>query len=297
MEKESSLLALPQEIRDLIFHFAVREDPYDAGDVRDAIDYRMKRIPIGRSERWQWEAHHTSQAPIPEYLCLMLCNRQLNHELRTFLDRAQGPDRTSGKMTMLLEYPKLFTTWTQIPQSLSRIKILDLLIRVNHIFHPAYISQGAQNAILAAVSDTLKRYIYRGPHLGRPSNLRERLHLETVRITVAGMGPFPGMTDQYGLVEPQIEALFIAFVALLRRFCRSGLPWGAIDAFEVRMDGREWDRIPVTSNLWVSCECLISSRFHVEKHTAVLLRAALTLEQDEEDFVVFQHGGYNCKSP
>ncbi|KAF2478808.1 hypothetical protein BDY17DRAFT_59621 [Neohortaea acidophila] len=267
----SALLALPLELRDLIFTHATSEDPYNAHAVRDSTAYRIKRIPIGTSARWQWQAHHTAHPAIPEYLCLSLTSRQLQGEIARFLTR---PDRVpdeddSAKLSILLEYPKLFTTWTRLPLPPDKTTTIEITLRVNHIFHPAYMSHGAQNALLSAVSDTLKKYIYHGPHLSRPSALRSPLHLELVRITVTPLGG--ELDENYGhrFVEQQIETLFVNFVAVLKRFCRSGLPWGWIDAFEVRMEGGKeggWERVPVTSNLW-----------------------------DEEDFMLFQHGGYNCE--
>lgn len=78
--------------------------------------------------------------------------------------------------------------------------------------------------------------------------------------------PLAEMDQAYGFPMEQLETLFVGFKALLIRFCRSGLPYESIDFFEVRMDGKKWDRIPVTSNIW-----------------------------DEEDFVFFQYGGFNCE--
>lgn len=265
---KATFLTLPQEIRDLIFEFAIGEDAYNADVVRLASGYRTKRIPIGNSNRWAWECRHASQAPFPEYLCLMLCNRQLEREIREFLNRPQDASRRPAKLVMLLEYPNLWLTWTQLPDPPRQIETLELLIKVSHMYHPAYISRGSQNAILTAVSDTLKRFVYRGPHLSRPSALPKPLHLKTVRITVAPPIAFEDMKQTYGFPAQQLEALFAGFKALLQRFCRSGLPFQLIDAFEVRLEGDEkYDRIPVTSNIW-----------------------------DEIDFIFFQYGGFNCES-
>lgn len=261
----SAFLSLPQEIRDLIFEFAIGEDAYDADQVRLSSGYRTKRIPIGNNNRWAFECHHPAQAPFPEYLCLMLCNRQLEREIRKFLQRPQEASRAPAKLTMLLEYPNMWLTWTQLPDPPRQTETLDLLVKVSHMYHPAYISQGSQNAILTAVSDTLKRFVYRGPYLSRPSALSHPLHLETVRITVAPPVPFEDMKQTYGFPAQQLETLFTAFKALLQRFCRSGLPFELIDFFEVKMeDDEKFDRIPVTSNIW-----------------------------DEIDFLLFQYGGFN----
>ena len=256
-------LELPLEVRDLIFEFTIAEDAYDPNDIRASSEYRRKRIAISRSDRWAWEAHHQSQAPFPEYLCLQLCNRQLNREIREFIFR---PQRAPAVITMLLEYPHMWSIFTKLAQPPDVIKCLDIEIKVNHMYHPAYISRGSQSAILSAVSDIVKRFVHRGPHLSRPSPLVRQLHLDTVRITLAPHLPLAALSQVYGFPEQQLETLFTDFKTLLTRFCRSGIPYGLIDFFEVRRERGPWHRLPVTSNIW-----------------------------DEQDFVFFQYGGYNCK--
>lgn len=263
----SPFLNLPQEIRDLIFEYATSEDAYHEDLVRVSSTYRTKRLSIGNSCRWAWQSHRQARAPFPEYLCLMLCNKQLEREIRRFLQRPQDGLRPPARLTMLLEYPDMWLTCTQLPMPPRQIETLEILVKVNHMYHPAYISVDSQNAILTAVSDTLKRFVYRGPHLSRPSNLSTPLHIKTVRINVAPPIPFEDMKQTYGFPTQQLESLFASFKALLQRFCRSGLPFGFIDFFEVKMeDDRKWYRIPVTSFI-----------------------------QDQDDFIFFQYGGYNCE--
>jgi len=140
-------------------------------------------------------------------------------------------------------------------------------MRVNHIYHPAYITRGSQNCILSALSETLKRFVFRGPYLARPSVLSKPLHVEIVRITMLPHVPFEEMGEVYGFPRRQLESLYAEFRGLLGRFARSGLPWGMIDGFEVRLgDEGGFETIVVTSNIW-----------------------------DENDFVFFQYGGFNCE--
>jgi hypothetical protein len=67
----------------------------------------------------------------------------------------------------------------------------------------------------------------------------------------------------YGFPAEQLDTLFRDFRGYMAIFARSGLPYGDIDAFELRVEGKEYERIPVTSDIW-----------------------------DEPDYVYFLNGGY-----
>jgi hypothetical protein len=164
---------------------------------------------------------------------------------------------------LVMAYPDLWPAWHQIPGPPDQIRTLDILIKADHMYHPAFMSNGPHNAILTTVFEVVKRYIHRGPHFARPSPLKEPLALETVRITLAPPMPFEDMTYVYGFPAQQLETLFNEFKALMCRLCRSGLFFPAVRAFELSLVGNEWTRFPVTSNIW-----------------------------DEADYTFFQHGGY-----
>ena len=254
-------LTLPRELRDSIFEYAI-SDSCREDDKATSLRCKVKRLVTG-NERWEWNIQYASKAPTSTYLSLTLCNRQLRYETKEFLEIVRGHQDAPAKMTLTMAYPDLTPQWDHIPGPPDSTSALDILVKVDHMYHPAFMTHGAHNAILKSIFEMLKRYIHRGPHLARPSPLRQLLELDTARVTLAPPVPFEDMTYVYGFPAQQLETLFTEFLALMMRLARSGVPFGSISAFEVRLEGKDWHRIPVTSNSW-----------------------------DEEDFTFFQCGGY-----
>ena len=260
----SSLLALPLELRDLIFEYVLTEDDcLQTGDYSPTLNTRVKRQITG-NERWPWSIHYASTAPCSAYLSLLSCNRQLQSELEDFIYRPCFQPQPA-KLLLVMAYPNLYSSWHHVPGPPETARGLEILIKADHMYHPAFMSNGPHNAILTTVFSTLKRYIHRGPHLARPSPLYRPLTLETVRVTLAPPMPFEDMTHVYGFPAQQLEILYEEFRGLMKRLCRSGLMWPDVGAFELCLVGKEdeIESVLVTSNVW-----------------------------DEEDYLFFQSGGY-----
>ena len=62
--------------------------------------------------------------------------------------------------------------------------------------------------------------------------------------------PFEEMTYVYGFPAQQLETLFNDFKRVMCRLGRSGILFGSVGKFDLRLEGKEWHRIPVTSNIW-----------------------------------------------
>jgi hypothetical protein len=260
----SRLLALPIELRDLIFEYALTDDGcHQADEHTSPSNARIKRQTTG-NERWEWSIHYASTAPPSAYLSLLSCNRQLKSELEDFIYRPSYKP-PPAELLLVMAYPNLYSSWHHIPGPPETTKRLDIFIKADHMYHPAFMSNGPHNAILTTVFSTLKRYIHRGPHLARPSPLDQPLILDTVKVTLAPPMPFEEMMHVYGFPAQQLEILYEEFRGLMKRLCRSGLVWPDITAFELSLVGKEdeSERVLVTSNVW-----------------------------DEEDYVFFQSGGY-----
>ena len=258
----SPFLRLPRELRDLILDHALSDEDQSPDFELATSDCKTKNLTVA-SVGGAWNVHYAGTAPTATYLNVMLCNRQLRTEMQDLLQSAQKRKGIPAKLTVLMAYPSLRPTWTYVPQPPSKTNALDILVKIDSMYHPALITRGSDSAMMTAVFETLKRYIHRGPHLARASSLHQPLHLETVRLTLAPPMPFGDLTFFYGNPTQQLESLFNDFRALLSRLGRSGIPFGSIGAFEVRVEGKEWHRIPVTSDIW-----------------------------DEDDHVFFKNGGY-----
>ena len=260
-ESISCFLTLPRELRDLILEYALSDDDGPlAEDHAASSTCRIKRQTTG-NERWEWSIQYDSAAPRSVYLNILSCNKQLKTEIEELVSRSR--DSLPAKLMLVMAYPNLWPAWTNIPGPPDQIKTLDILIKANHMYHPAFMSNGPHNAILTTVFEVMKRYIHRGPHFARPSPLSRPLTLDTVRITLAPPVPFEDMTYVYGFPAQQLEILFNEFKTLMRRLCRSGLFSPALESFELSLVGNESTCVNVTSNIW-----------------------------DEADYTFFQNGGY-----
>ncbi|KAK3705802.1 hypothetical protein LTR37_013109 [Vermiconidia calcicola] len=256
------LLILPRELRDLILDYAIFDGQNGADDGLSCVERRSQRLTAG-DERWQWNIEYTSQAHIPAYLGLMKTNRQLNFEVKEYIRGISEEDRLPAKMTMVLAYPDVTPTWTHMPMPPNKIDKLEILVKVDHMYHPAYMGQGPANAIARLVFEVLRRYLHRGPHLARATPLQEPLHLHTVEITLAPPQPLEEMTYVYGFPAEQLRILAHELCDVMRRLGRSGIVFGSVDFFKFRLEGHDWRLIPVTSRIW-----------------------------DEQDSALFTSGGY-----
>lgn len=254
-------LRLPQELRDVIFEYVLNDNICDSEI--PSFQLRTKTVPVSNTKRWEWTAEYPALGLSPAYLGLLLSNRRLRDEVKALQNRPQSSKQLPARVTLLLAYPRFAPIETSVPALPSQIRELDVLVKIDYMYHPAYMTRDSQNAILAAVFDVIKRYVHRGPHLARPSLLATPLHLQTVRITVAPPAPFEEIAHVYGFPKQQLDSLYAPFHALVARLARSGLPYGHVDSLEVRMQGGEYERLPVTSNII-----------------------------DEEDFLFFHFGGY-----
>ena len=243
----SPLLNLPQEVRDLIYEYALTENNGRTIDDQNTSAHRRVKRQATAHERWLWSIHYPATAPHSTYLSILSCNRQLRDEIREHVTQLQKARPPTAKLLLVMAYPDLWPSWHHVPGPPDQIKTLDILVKVDHMYHPAFMTHGPHNAILTTVFEIVKRFCYLGPHLARPSVLRQPLQLITVRITMAPPVPFEEMTHVYGFPKPQLEALFREFKMLLRRMCTSGILFDAVHTFEVRVVGSEWERIFTTT--------------------------------------------------
>ena len=250
----SPLLQLPQELRDLIYDHLFTDEDTTASHDSNAIDRQLKHLTT-RHDRWQWDIHYAIAAPRATYLDLIRTNRQIREEVTAYLAARYREKAPAACLAMIIDYPNVTPTWTYLPTHPSQIVTLDITIKLDKMYHPCFISRPPHNAILHAVFKVLKTYLSVGPHLAKATPLHSRLHLETVRITLAPPQPLEDMTYIYGFPAQQLEVLYRDFRSYMARFARSTLPYGDIESFEIRYEGQEWERFAVTKEIWDEGDC------------------------------------------
>lgn len=246
MASSASFLGLPQELRDLIFEYAINTEtvPTDLGkEERSESTFDISHRHL------LWRVSGTDGAPAATYLNIMRCNRQLRNEIGLFLQHPK-PDQATAKLELNLTYSLVTPRWTAIPAPPEQTSVLDINIKLGHMWHPALEGADAHEPILRPVFEILKRYISYGPNFGKPSRLQQPLKLDTVRMTVDSAVPVEDMTYVFDNPTLRLQLLFEQFKMSLTRLAHSGLPPDRLGAVEVRMDGWDWSRIPVFADMW-----------------------------------------------
>jgi hypothetical protein len=260
------LLGLPQELRDPIYSYAILSiDPQPSchANLHDFQSRTSKGLST-RNDRWQWTVHHDTTSPraLATYLNLMLTCRQLHSEISHFLQAIKEPNVPPTRLLLQISYPHITPTWLSLPLPPTQVNTLHMTIKIDQLYHPSLISRPPSNPILHALTSVLASYISHGPFFNRSAPLSGKLHLDTVRLTISPPRPYEDLTHIYGFPEQQLGMLYSDFLTYLQRFARSGVAWGRIDAFEVRLgDGKEgmdlegqgseeFERIQVTSEIW-----------------------------------------------
>lgn len=266
---DSPLLGLPRELRDLIYG-CVLEDDTSIALVDLANDRRNPSRMSTVDERWRWNIQYPVDYVQPAYLALSKTNHQLHSEITELLgsatEKASFASQNTAEMDLFVDYPDVRPTMLKIPMMPLRSRQLDITIRVGSMYHPAYISRHSDNPLFNIISAVLHRYTSRGPYLSRAVPLSRRIHLDTVRITLAPPMRIESITDFYGkpnfanavsalstaplysicltrrVGDPsqQIKALTADLVEYMRYFKHRGKRLA--DAFEVGSEGydSEW---------------------------------------------------------
>jgi hypothetical protein len=260
------LLGLPQELRDAIYSYAILNIDTQTSGQANLHDFqsRTSKALSTRNDRWQWTVHHDTTSPraLATYLSLMLTCRQLHGEIIHFLQALHECNLPPTRLLLQISYPHITPTWLSLPLPPSQVNTLHMNIKIDQLYHPSLISRPPSNPILHALTSVLSSYISHGPFFARSAPLSKKLHLDTVRVTISPPRPYEDLTHIYGFPEQQLGMLYADFLDYLRRFARSGVAWGRVGTFEVRLgDGKdgddsagegdeEFERIHVTSEIW-----------------------------------------------
>lgn len=224
-----------QELRDMIYEYALVDDITDEEEdeaVQDALfgeqhDTRGHELLLSR-----WKLQYRPLPRSPTWLSLLRCNRQLAKEVRTFMASKHSQSEAVAKATVYLKYPYCTTQWQTLPRHPADIETLDLLIKVDYMYHPDI--QPPSDKLFAIVFELMKRYTHHGPYLARVSKLGRPLSLENVRLTFTL--PHRNMDYIYGNPRMQLMMLYESLRNVMIRCARSGLIKGAIGGIQMRTE-------------------------------------------------------------
>ncbi|KAK4503474.1 hypothetical protein PRZ48_004389 [Zasmidium cellare] len=181
IEQQSPFLALPQEVRDLIYGFAFDETLSPPTQFKEFVDDKELTPETPPSA---FRTLYPSTPPRPAWYALLLTCRQTAADVREYFASAGCSDDTAS-LTVTLTSTTATTIWTALPTASPQNLEIELLL--THPFdarllHPY--PSAKDNLALRSIFNVLKRYITRGPFLPRPTPLASPNSLETVRISV-----------------------------------------------------------------------------------------------------------------
>lgn len=199
-----------------------------------------------------WHFHLPHQSLVqPTWLALSRCNRQLHSEVLDFLARQHhksNPSLTEARGTLHLAYPSCTPTMTYLTALPAHCQSLHFTLHLSNLYHTATLPPSA--ALAAAIWSVVQRYISHGPRLHRPTPLAQPLHLDTLKVELAGPAdrdlvfaygnPWMQMTSHYSCLKWRLGQLARAETAV-EGGMRDGRVW--VRTIQARFAGRKWERV------------------------------------------------------
>jgi hypothetical protein len=252
----ASFLNLCQELRDIIYNYAL-----DA----DFLDVHLQTQLKERTTRQQhdaWTVHYDKSPPAATFLSLLLTCRQMHHDLESYLCQKARCSSTA-KLELKTAWPHMVPQWTSIPRPPAQLTDLHITVKISNLFDPALSMTDQHRILLRPIFEVLQRYVRYGPYMSRQQPLLQPLKIGNVRIALFSAIPLDEMTWVFGNPGERLEMLHAQLKPLLARLARSGMVYGAVESFELSVNDQEPERMPVTANMW-----------------------------NEEDYVFFDHIGF-----
>ncbi|KAI5359414.1 hypothetical protein Slin14017_G103160 [Septoria linicola] len=241
LRETSPLLALPQELRDLIYKYALDEVlPWPSGfqewskscsireDDRDALPTDARHDTNGGLI-----FHFPAHGPRPAWYNLLLCCRTTNKDIRQIVSTTalnQVPSLSPAVLDLSITSTTATTTWQRLPCHPQQISTLQINIRLAHLWDTGIISGAPQsdNKIIRALFRFLQQYCKYGPHFSRKTPLARPLQLNTALLTVEPA--FSTEESEYFFGNPSQQLATVSGVLMiwLGRLARSGLLSGSL---------------------------------------------------------------------
>lgn len=194
---QALFLALPRELRDLIYDWLVnehREPPKNP-------DYAGERSPC--SSTTPGAIIYESKSPKPALLQLKLCSRQMHAEVHDALNRNMKDDSGPARLDIMVKGSAIWPTWTTLPVT----PRLDPTIRIDlRIFEATDFGSEFSTGAYRALWSLFNRLIFRGPCLIHAIDLPTPLIVGRLRFEI--MLCFPtSVDDLFGTYRDVFERL------------------------------------------------------------------------------------------
>lgn len=243
---QSQFLALPQEVRDLIYSFTFGEMLPPPTEFKEFVDDREVSTATLPSvfgidvQPIPFKIHYPSTAPTPSWYSLSMCCARTANDIREyFSSKAKHTanirnENNTAILTLALTSTTATPTWSYLPTA--RPSNLHVDLQVTHMFDSAlltpYPSQ-KDNRALRTLFNILRRCILNGPHLARPSPLSAPIQVDTMTISVSPAWKFEDMQFYFGNPKEQLGFVVEGLRAWLEGFCRSGVLLGKVNKVEL----------------------------------------------------------------
>ena len=214
----TSFSSLPREVRDEIYLAVLQTpsppppSPHDAGL---------------RSPKYHCRHVIYLTAPPFRHACqdLLACNHQINAELQEVFARHDRPwlHDLDFKLDLMIKGYEMWPTWTLIPGPVSRIRDLEVEVRMFDGFcEDGLRCEHRRTEIFEVLLDLLHHFSFFGPHFVGDYPTRVRPHFETVTVIICCCGKLEGQRQEDTIEDQSPRSGFSTGHRLLKLVLRTG---------------------------------------------------------------------------
>ncbi|KAF2211753.1 hypothetical protein CERZMDRAFT_98186 [Cercospora zeae-maydis SCOH1-5] len=256
----SSFLALPPELRDLIYQFAVEETLPWPESFTERYSNILKQHTANSSQETSSIGstvllliHYPSRPPRPTWLSLLQCSRTIHSEIKHLFPLTNlkpssqpvqtPPDHDTAHILLNLTSTTLTCSWLTLRCRPQHLRTLHIKIHLSDLGHADLTSGRAScgNRIIHAIYILLRQFFTFGPHFsGKVGSSSAPLRLKTVLISLAAapvnQGKADGQVESYffgDYPEQQMATITGVLTIWLHRLRGSGLLWCLVDEFRL----------------------------------------------------------------
>lgn len=260
-----SFLALPPEIRDLIYQYATEETlPWPESFTEKYGDIPKPCHLASLQQVWELEGNpidpllvnYPSSPPRPTWLSLLRCCRTTHSDMKHLFPLTDptsqmsprcDPDHATAHLLLTLTSTTSTITWLSLRCHPLHLKVLHIKLHLSDLW-AADLTSGhpqTENRIIHALFLLLRQFFTFGPHLSREAEILTPIRLKTVVLSLEA-GPHSEEscrnTDRLlqrflfseGHANQQMATIAGVLVIWLQRFASSGLLCGYVE--ELHLD-------------------------------------------------------------